>query len=549
MAATRGDLLGRVGAESVTSRRRLGDDRDGRRGPGDGVGAHQPGEGGGRAERRNATRRAPRSSRRGQPPRRSRGGDRRGSPAVAPGDAAGDGVGRVGETVLVERSRDQHTRQHRHRRRHGRRDELHHSGGDPADGTPIRAPAIGNHGTYSARRDRPAGADRHPRQELQRPDQADHQGAVAYPNHSEKVGTSVIPAQAMAINGTAAIAPLPSPRRMLRSSKRLLAETLEQQPMARFGRAVADDAVVEGRRLGERQGQHGGGDHIAVEDDGDRAVSGLEAAAAIATSSAPPTSRSTSSRIGDAGDAADSGLHRLAACGPDPRRRRPCRAPPSQWPRHPPARQRRPQPPWCCRSPSHRARAGWCRGRPQRRRPSDDGSKRSAVTAPARSGCRRWDRRSRRRCACTVAPTCRAKALSVDLPCWYAVYIALRHVGGVGADRRRRGDSVVGGEDQRRGTVDGRRRGALPRRPPTRPWCRGGRGRRPDAGCSRRARAPRRGRRGRVQADRRAGRRGRSSAALSIARHTLEVVGSGRISTSRPATSRRVGPPSPRTPG
>ena len=54
-----------------------------------------------------------------------------------------------------------------------------------------------------------------------------------------------MPAQAIATSGTAAIAPEPSPRRMLEVEQRLLAEALEQPAMAGLGRAVADEAVVE----------------------------------------------------------------------------------------------------------------------------------------------------------------------------------------------------------------------------------------------------------------------------------------------------------------
>ena len=76
-------------------------------------------------------------------------------------------------------------------------------------------------------------------------------GAACHsPNHSANVGTSVTPAQAIAISGTAAIAPDPLAEAHVEVEQRPLAEPFQQPAVAGFGRAVPDGAVVERGRVG-----------------------------------------------------------------------------------------------------------------------------------------------------------------------------------------------------------------------------------------------------------------------------------------------------------
>ena len=59
-----------------------------------------------------------------------------------------------------------------------------------------------------------------------------------------------MPAQAIAISGTAAIAPAAFAEAHVEIEQRPLAEPFEQPAVAGFGRAVPDDAVVERGRVG-----------------------------------------------------------------------------------------------------------------------------------------------------------------------------------------------------------------------------------------------------------------------------------------------------------
>ena len=179
------------------------------------------------------------------------------------------------------------------------------------------------------------------------------------------------------------------------------------------------------------------------------------AAAAMATSSAPPTSRRTSigsvmpamrrtaclhggalageSLVVDAGAAADPG-RRLAAG-----ERAAAIAAAA----------------WCCRCPSRRARAGRSRVA-RRRRCAVCTTSSNALRSQRRSrtGCRRSGRPTPTSIAVTSAPAMRAKRVDRRASLrGYAASIAAVTSVGIGADRRRRGHAVVGGEDQRRPAV------------------------------------------------------------------------------------------------
>ena len=124
--------------------------------------------------------------------------------------ASGEGVGHVGETVLVERSGDQQPDRNRDGGRHDRRHQVPKSGGGSSDSRADQCADnwepddAGGHIRLAPQ------SDRDSCQEL-------NGGEQAQPNHSPKVGTSVMPAHAMATSGTAAIAPEPSPSRISKS--------------------------------------------------------------------------------------------------------------------------------------------------------------------------------------------------------------------------------------------------------------------------------------------------------------------------------------------
>ena len=151
------------------------------------------------------------------------------------------------------------------------------------------------------------------------------------PNHSPNVGTSVMPAQAIATSGTAAIAPLPSPRRMSRSSSGRLPSRSSRRRWPGLGRAVADDAVVERGRLDHHERQHRRGDDVAVEHDGQRAVAGGDDRGGDRHQLGAADLAQHLDRVGDAGDPAHGLLHGGALAGQagvvdagaaaDPRRR------------------------------------------------------------------------------------------------------------------------------------------------------------------------------------------------------------------------------------
>ena len=147
-------------------------------------------------------------------------------------------------------------------------------------------------------------------------------------------------------------------------------------------------------------------------------------AAAIATSSAPPTSRRIS--IGSVTPAMRRPTPaRRRACGRAPRRRRRCPARPTPRSRRRRARRRSPPTAWCCRCPSRRARAGRSRARRRRRSPvrttllrTGRRQRRLEADVAGRLADADVDRgRPRRR-------RCRANALIVDRPWRYAANIA-----------------------------------------------------------------------------------------------------------------------------
>ena len=196
----------------------------------------------------------------------------------------------------------------------------------------------------------------------------------------------------------ARVAPEASPRRMPRSRSGLLADTVEEPAMARLGRDVAGDAMVEGARVGGVEHRGGGARAEPVEDDRD-----------------PPHPR-RQDRAGHRGEfePAQPAQHfervaRLRHCGGRRRRRRPrasararrrrprCRGRSTRPPRRrtiPCTTLRRPS---CWRSPSRRPRARRCRARP----PSSRRRWRGRIqprSSPAPRRCRRSaDRGSSRR--------------------------------------------------------------------------------------------------------------------------------------------------------
>ncbi len=126
--------------------------------------------------------------------------------------AAAERVGNIGQTVLVERAGDQQSDDDGNCRGHQWRNHVPQPGGSATDGGTDQRP--------DQREPRHAGGD------IRLSAQPDGDACeelgggeqARQPNHSPKVGTSVIPAHAIATSGTAAIAPEPSPRRISRSS-------------------------------------------------------------------------------------------------------------------------------------------------------------------------------------------------------------------------------------------------------------------------------------------------------------------------------------------
>ena len=230
--------------------------------------------------------------------------------------------------------------------------------------------------------------------------------------------------------------------------------------MAWLGRAVADDAMVERGRLRHHQRQHRRRHHVAVEDTGSGRWRAAITAAAMATSSEPPTSRSTS--MGSVTPT----IRRTACCTATRLRSRPASSMPVPRPTHaavsPPASAAAMAADGsCCRCPSRRRPAG----RPRGRRPRPPRCRRSrrseAGRWPPRTGCR-WSacrsRRRRRRRWPDLAGEGADRRAAVAV----GVEHRRRHVGGVGAHRLGGGDAVVGGEDQADRAGDAGAFGALP---------------------------------------------------------------------------------------
>ena len=188
------------------------------------------------------------------------------------GHAAGDGVGEVRQPVLVKGAGHQHPHDDRDRRRDARRRDLGHTGGNAADhetdqGADHRKPRHrANHrrrrstseSGCASETERPPTTPwwrsalvvvphvvehvRHVgprfgrRKVLERPTR----WTGAFENHSPKVGTSVRPAQAIAIerDGRHRAEALAEPH--VEIEQRALTQPFEQAAMTRLGRAVAD---------------------------------------------------------------------------------------------------------------------------------------------------------------------------------------------------------------------------------------------------------------------------------------------------------------------
>ena len=174
--ATGSDRAGVVGAEAVGAGDRDGSHRRHGRTPPQGVRGDQPGEGGRRTERRDGDH--------AQHDRAAQRGDPVGAVArvlqdlEAPlaGRPAGDGVGGVGQAVLVEGAGDEDADEHPDRRGDGARHEVRQPGDDPTGERADQRPDDGEPDDDGGGVGRGRPADRHPGQEL---DGADEAGAIA----------------------------------------------------------------------------------------------------------------------------------------------------------------------------------------------------------------------------------------------------------------------------------------------------------------------------------------------------------------------------------
>ena len=134
--------------------------------------------------------------------------------AIVARPATHEGVGDVGQTVLVEAAGDEEAEHDRTGRGDSGRCPRFERGGHTTDRRSDEYADDGEPGNTRGGVERSSGSHGQAREEYHGADETVHRA----PNHSEKVGTELRPAQAMRMSGTAAMPPLASPRRRPRST-------------------------------------------------------------------------------------------------------------------------------------------------------------------------------------------------------------------------------------------------------------------------------------------------------------------------------------------
>ena len=173
--------------------------------------------------------------------------------------ASGEGVGHVGETILVERSGDQQPDRNRDGGRHDRWHQVPKSGGGSSDSRPDQCADnwepddAGGHIRLAPQ------SDRDSCQEL-------NGGEQAQPNHSPKVGTSVMPRARHGDERYCGHRTRAFTQPHFQVEEWSFAEELKQASVTGLGTAMPDLAMVERIRCQYVQRQRRCRDDVAVEE-------------------------------------------------------------------------------------------------------------------------------------------------------------------------------------------------------------------------------------------------------------------------------------------